>query len=79
MKQSGAQILLQSLEKKNGILDEMILQNKAQEKLLKQENLDMDAFDKAIDRQRAYVEELDKLDDVFYAVYYRVRDELMHN
>lgn len=79
MKQSGAQILLQSLEKKNGILDEMILQNKAQEELLKQENLDMDAFDKAIDRQSAYVEELDKLDNGFEAVYDRVRDELMHN
>ena len=79
MKQSGAQILLQSLEKKNGILDEMIIQNKAQEELLKQENLDMDAFDKAIDRQSAYVEELDKLDNGFEAVYDRVRDELMHN
>lgn len=79
MKQSGAQILLQSLEKKNGILDEMIIQNKAQEELLKQENLDMDAFDKAIDRQSAYVEELDKLDNGFEAVYDRVRNELMHN
>ena len=72
MNQSGAQILLQSLEKKNELLDQMILQNRAQEQILKQEEFDMDAFDEAIDRQSAYVEELDKLDRGFEAVYDRV-------
>ncbi len=79
MNQSGAQILLQSLEKKNELLDQMILQNRAQEQILKQEEFDMDAFDEAIDRQSAYVEELDKLDRGFEAVYDRVREELMEN
>ena len=79
MNQSGSQILLQSLEKKNELLDQMILQNRAQEQILKQEEFDMDAFDEAIDRQSAYVEELDKLDRGFEAVYDRVREELMEN
>lgn len=79
MNQSGAQILLQSLEKKNELLDQMIIQNRAQEQILKQEEFDMDAFDEAIDRQSAYVEELDKLDRGFEAVYDRVREELMEN
>lgn len=79
MNQSGAQILLQSLEKKNELLDRMILQNREQEQILKQEEFDMDAFDKTIEQQSAYVEELDKLDRGFEAVYERVREELMKN
>ena len=79
MNQSGAQILLQSLEKKNKLLDQMILQNRVQEGILKQEEFDIDAFDAAIDKQSSYVDELDKLDQGFEAVYDRVRDELMSN
>lgn len=79
MSQSGAQILLQSLEKKNKLLDQMILQNSVQEGILKQEEFDMDAFDAAIDKQSSYVEELDKLDQGFEAVYDRTREELMNN
>lgn len=79
MNQSGAQILLQSLEKKNELLDRMIAQNRAQEQILKQEEFDMDAFDEAIDQQAACVEELDKLDRGFEAVYDRVREELIGN
>lgn len=79
MNRSGAQILLQSLEKKNSLLDQMIRQNSLQEGILKQEEFDMDAFDAAIDKQSAYVEELDKLDQGFEAVYDRVREELLEN
>lgn len=79
MNQSGAQILLRSLEKKNELLDQMISLNSVQEGILKQEEFDMDAFDAAIDRQSACVEELDKLDQGFETVYDRVRDELMRN
>ncbi|MDE7257689.1 MAG: flagellar protein FliT [Lachnospiraceae bacterium] len=79
MSQSGAQILLQSLEKKNKLLDQMILQNSVQEGILKQEEFDMDAFDAAIDKQSSYVEELDRLDQGFEAVYDRTREELINN
>lgn len=79
MNQSGAQILLQSLVKKNELLDQMIRQNSVQEELLKQEEFDMDAFDAAIDKQSLYVDELDKLDRGFEAVYDRVRNELIAN
>ncbi len=79
MNQSGAQILLQSLEKKNELLDQMIAQNRVQEQILKQEEFDMDAFDEAIDQQAACVEELDKLDRGFETVYDRVREELIGN
>ena len=79
MDQSGAQILLQSLEKKNELLDRMIRQNAVQEEILKREEFDMDAFDAAIDKQSDYVEQLEKLDQGFESVYDRVREELMDN
>lgn len=79
MDQSSAQILLQSLEKKNQVLDLMIMQNDVQEKILKQEEFDMDAFDEAIDKQSSYVEQLDKLDRGFETVYDKVREELIVN
>lgn len=79
MNQSSAQILLQSLEKKNVLLDQMISLNSEQEVILKREEFDMDAFDEAINRQSACLKELDKLDHGFEAVYDRVREELMQN
>ena len=79
MDQSSAQVLLQSLEKKNQLLDQMIRQNGIQEEILKQEEFDMDAFDATIDQQSAYVEQLDQLDRGFESVYDRVREELMEN
>lgn len=79
MNQSGAQILLQSLEKKIQLLDKMIEQNSVQEEILKQEELDMDVFDEAINKQGTYLEELDRLDQGFEAVYDRVREELLQD
>lgn len=79
MDQSGALILLQSLEKKNALLDQMIQQNGVQEEILKREEFDMDAFDASIDRQDSYVEQLEKLDQGFESVYDRVREELIEN
>ena len=79
MDQSGAQILLQSLEKKNQLLDRMIRQNGVQEEILKQDEFDMGAFDEAIDLQGSYVEQLEMLDRGFETVYDRVREELIEN
>ena len=79
MDQSGARILLQSLEKKNELLDRMIRQNAVEEEILKREELDMDEFDEAIDKQNSYVEQLEKLDQGFETVYDRVRGELIGN
>ena len=79
MDQSSAQILLQSLEKKNQLLDRMIRQNGVQEEILKQVEFDMGAFDEAIDLQGSYVEQLEMLDRGFETVYDRVREELIEN
>ncbi|MCH5249694.1 MAG: flagellar protein FliT [Lachnospiraceae bacterium] len=79
MSQNIAQILLQSLEKKNLVLDEIITQNELQEDILKQETLDMDALDASVQKIGDLVEELEKLDDGFESLYDRVRTEIVGN
>lgn len=79
MSQNIAQILLQSLEKKNKILDEIIEQNSIQEDILKLDSLDMDALEASIDRIGELVDELEKLDEGFDAVYDKTRGEIMEH
>lgn len=79
MSQNIAQILLQSLEKKNQILDDIIKENERQEEILKQDALDMDALDASLDRIGSFTEMLETLDDGFEALYDRVRTEVMTN
>lgn len=76
---SSAQILVESLEKKNRILDEIISENEAQEILLKQEELDLEALDASADRMGELAEKLELLDEGFEAVYDRIREELIDN
>lgn len=79
MSLSSAQILVESLEKKSRILDEIIKENEAQEVLLKQEELDMEALDASADRMGELAEKLELLDEGFEAVYDRIRQELIEN
>lgn len=79
MNLSSAQILVESLEKKSRILDEIINENEAQELLFKQETLDMEALDASADRMGALADKLDLLDEGFEAVYDRIRQELIDN
>ncbi|MCM1173600.1 MAG: hypothetical protein NC341_00965 [Blautia sp.] len=79
MSQNIAQILLQSLEKKNQLLDEIIEENGLQEEILKRETFDMDALDASLDRIGLLTEKLERLDDGFEALYDKVRVEIMTN
>ena len=76
---SSAQILVESLEKKSRILDEIIKENEAQEILFKQDQLDMEALDASADRMGELAEKLELLDEGFEAVYDRTRQELIDN
>jgi len=79
MSQSSVQILRESLEKKNRVLDEIIRENGVQEKILGAEELDMDALDASTDRLASLAEQLEQLDDGFEALYDRTREELVAN
>lgn len=77
MSRSSIQVLVESLEKKSRLLDDIIQENELQEDILKQEELDLDALDASTDRISSMTETLEKLDDGFEAVYDRTREELM--
>lgn len=79
MSQSSIRILVESLEKKSRLLDDIIRENDIQEDILKQEELDMDALNTSTDRIGSLAEALERLDDGFESVYERTREELIAN
>lgn len=72
-------ILMESLEKKEVILNAIVQANQRQADILKAESLDMDEFDKNADEKSNLITELDSLDQGFEAVYERIRSELLAN
>lgn len=72
-------IMLQSLKKKNQILDVIMELNKRQREELENPALDPDDFDKTVQEKAAQIEALEALDAGFQEVYEKVRDELKDN
>lgn len=69
-------ILIESLEKKSGLLDEIILQNAAQTHIINQEKLDQEAFDDTIERKAELIRRMERLDAGFESIYARIKDAL---
>lgn len=69
-------MLVQSLQKKNRILDEIMEINRRQRDILDNPNADPDDFDKTVEEKSERIEELDCLDDGFQEVFHEVKDEL---
>lgn len=72
-------IMLQSLQKKNKVLDSIIQINKRQKEELENPSLDPDDFDKTVEEKSELIEQLELLDNGFEQVYERVREELQTN
>ncbi len=70
-------MLQDSLKKKLDILNEIIAYQREEMDMLKEESMDMEAFDKNIDKKVALAEGIDKLDDGFEQVYDRIREEMI--
>lgn len=79
MKNTYISILIQSLEKKLHILDEIIAKNRVQRDGLEDPNLDPDDFDKTVRDKAALIEQLEGLDAGFEEVFERVKKELEAN
>ena len=79
MKSTYISILIQSLEKKLHILDEIIAKNRVQRDGLEDPNLDPDDFDKTVEDKAALIEQLEGLDAGFEEVFERVKKELEAN
>lgn len=69
-------ILEESLRKKICILDQLAEQSSIQEDLLKQEKLNLEAFDDCVDKKDELIGTLTKLDEGFEALYDRIREQL---
>lgn len=72
-------VMLQSLKKKNQILDLIIELNKRQREELEDPSLDPDDFDKTVQEKAVQIEALEALDAGFQEVYEKVRNDLKDN
>ena len=72
-------IMIQSLKKKNQILDVIISLNQQQRDELEDPGLDPDDFDLTVEKKAKQIEELEALDVGFQELFERVREELTGN
>jgi chromosome segregation ATPase len=70
-------LLEESLVKKSAVLSEVQDLNKEADVMLKAEELDLEAFDKNMDKKGELAAKLDGLDDGFDAVYGKIREEVL--
>lgn len=76
METSYINIMIESLEKKRGILDRIIELNRQQKLLLQDPNLLPEDFEKNMENKSGFVEQLNLLDEGFEELFERVRDNL---
>ena len=69
-------IMIQSLEKKVSILNQLIELNRQQKLFLQDPNLSPEDFEKNIDNKGVLIDQLNQLDDGFEELYNHVKDEL---
>ena len=73
------QMMIDSLNKKKDILTRIIVLNEEQDNILSTSILDDAAFDSNMKAKGDCIDELDRLDEGFQALFNRVRDEINNN
>lgn len=73
------QIMLESLMIKISILEKLIVFNDEQEKIALADRFDDEAFMSNVDKKGALIDELDKLDEGFNALFNRLKEQLQDN
>ena len=79
MTQNYLQIMIECLEKKIAVLDQVSELDRRQLEVAMAQPMDLAAFDKTMDEKGVLIEELGKLDDGFTSTYELVRDEVSQN
>ena len=79
MSETYLAIMLQSLKKKEQVLDEIIRLNDLQKKQLTDQATPVDDFDKTVEDKSACIDQLDHLDSGFEKLYAQVQEELQVN
>lgn len=75
-KNSYILILLDSLRKKDSVLQKLLQVTQEQTLILTEEQIDADAFERSLSEKEKLISQLTKLDEGFESVYDRVRTEL---
>lgn len=79
MTEGYLQILIESLEKKNEILDQVIRLDEEQAELSAHQPMDMEAYDQTMESKGKLIEEINKLDDGFSSTFELIADEVKSN
>lgn len=79
MTEDYLQIMIESLEKKNQVLDKVMELDKRQLEVSLQQPFDVKAYDSTMEEKGILIEQLEKLDDGFTHTYELVRDEVQAN
>ncbi|MCR5726546.1 MAG: hypothetical protein K6G24_03670 [Lachnospiraceae bacterium] len=69
-------IMIDSLKKKEIVLENLKSETVRQSEILDKEEFDDEAFDRTIDSKQKYLDELEKLDEGFMDMYTRVKEAL---
>jgi len=72
-------VMIDSLRKKVSILDEIININNQQAKIIVDVKKNMVEYEASIDQKQMLIDELNKLDDGFQALYNRIQEEIISN
>ena len=70
------QVLIDSLQKKVKLLDNIIQIDEEQRQLAAAQKLDLEQLDDTVNRKSEYIDELNKLDEGFQLIYDRVKPSL---
>lgn len=72
-------MMVDTLERKKVILEQLFHQTKVQETLLKDEEMDMDSFQQMIDLKGEEIEKLNQMDEGFDTLFHHVEKEINEN
>lgn len=72
-------MMLESLRKKDALLDKILEQCRIQTELAKQTNLDMDAFSATVEEKQNYIDEIERMDEGFQTLFDRIKEPLENN
>lgn len=76
MSETYVDIMIQSLKKKEQVLDQIMLENRKQKDVLENPACTPDEFDQTVENKAALIEQLEQLDSGFEKLFERVKDEL---
>ena len=79
MTEGYLQILIESLEKKNEVLDQVIALDEEQAKISAHQPMDMEAYDRTMEAKGELIDEINRLDDGFTTTYALISEEVKQN